>query len=130
MTSTAAHPAHAEPTTTRPERHLYAVPTPRPQAALRLTKRGRVVLLLVAGAVVLLMGITFGGSTAATGMSGTPAATHSVTVQAGQTLWQIAAEANPNGDIRQTVDEIMKLNSLPSAGGLQMGREIAVPVYK
>jgi len=95
-----------------------------------LTRRGRFVLFHVAIAAVLLMGITLGGSTAATDHGGTPGATQTITVKAGETLWQIAVEANPNGDIRQTVDDIMELNSLPSAAGLQMGREIAVPVYK
>ncbi len=113
-----------------PTRYLRAVPTPRQtQSGLRLTRRGRVVLFLAALAAIILLGITLGDSTAATNHSGTPAATHSVTVKAGQTLWQIAVAANPNGDIRQTVDDIMKLNSLPSAAGLQMGQSIAVPVY-
>ena len=119
---------YAPTTTTRPVRHLHAVPTPRHQPGLRLTRRGRVVLFLVAIAAVLLMGVTFGGSTAATDQAGTPVASQTITVKAGQTLWEIAVAANPNGDIRQTVDDIMKLNSLPAAG-LQMGREIAVPVY-
>ena len=54
----------------------------------------------------------------------------SVRVLPGQTLWQIATEANPNGDIRKTVDDIVRLNSLPNASALQLGSEIAVPVYK
>jgi len=109
---------------------LQVVPTPAKQESLRLTGRGRFVVVLAAFAAALLMGITFGGSTEATDQAGTPAATHTIMVKAGETLWQIAVEANPNGDIRQTVDEIMELNSLPSAAGLQMGREIAVPIYR
>ena len=119
---------YAPTTTARPVRHLHAVPTSRRQPGLRLTKRGRVAVFLAAIAAVLLMGVTFGGSTAATDQAGTPVASQTITVKAGQTLWEIAVAANPNGDIRQTVDDIMKLNSLPAAG-LQMGREIAVPVY-
>ena len=111
------------------QRHLYAVPTPRRSSGLQLTRRGRIALLIVAIAAILLTGIALGDSTVATNQSGTPAATRTLTVKAGETLWQIAGSANPNGDIRQTVDEIMKLNSLPNAAGLQMGREIAVPVY-
>lgn len=118
------------PTTAGSARHLFAVPAPREtQAGLRLTRRGRIVLFLAALAAIILLGITLGDSTIATSQSGTPAASHTITVKAGETLWQIAAEANPRGDIRQTVDDIMKLNSLTSAAGLQMGREIAVPVY-
>ncbi|MBC7593189.1 MAG: LysM peptidoglycan-binding domain-containing protein [Kineosporiaceae bacterium] len=111
------------------QRHLHAVPTPKKSSSIQLTRRGRFVLLLAAIAAILLMGITLGDSTAATDHVGTPAATQTITVKAGETLWQIAGSANPNGDIRQTVDDIMKLNSLPNAAGLQMGREIAVPVY-
>lgn len=104
-------------------------PAVRPVVQLRLTPRGRVVLFAVAVLAVMVLAVTFGSSTTATVDSGTPAATHAVTVKPGQTLWQIAIAANPNGDVRQTVDQIMELNSLPSAGGLQMGREIAVPIY-
>ena len=39
-------------------------------------------------------------------------------------------QANPNGDIRTTVDDIMRLNSIESAGGLQAGDTIAVPLYR
>ena len=111
------------------QRHLYAVPTPRQSRRMQLTRRGRYMLFLVAIAAILLMGITLGDSTVAANHAGAPAATQTITVKAGETLWQIAGSANPNGDIRQTVDDIMTLNSLPSAAGLQMGREIAVPVY-
>ncbi|MEO6471257.1 MAG: LysM domain-containing protein [Aeromicrobium sp.] len=116
--------------TERPTRHLYAVPAPHePKSGLRLTRRGRIVVFLAALAAIVLMGITLGDSGTATGSAGAATPTHSVTVKAGETLWQIAVAANPNGDIRQTVDDIMKLNSLPSAAGLQMGRKIAVPIY-
>ncbi|MGZ8718703.1 MAG: LysM peptidoglycan-binding domain-containing protein [Aeromicrobium sp.] len=117
------------PTRQARQRHLYAVPAPTKQPGLRLTRRGRVVLFLVAIAVVLLMGVTFGGSTAATDQSGLPVAAQTITLKPGQTLWDIAVAANPNGDLRQTVDDIIELNSLPSAGELQIGREIAVPAY-
>lgn len=127
--STAIRPGYAPNGTSRPVRHLYAVPTPGHHTGLRLTTRGRVVLFIAAIAAILLMGVTLGGSTAATNRAGAPSATQTITVLAGQTLWQIAVAANPNGDIRQTVDDIMKLNSLPNAAGLQMGRDLAVPVY-
>lgn len=121
----AIHPLDAP----RPQRHLHAVADPIGSRPVRLTRRGRLTIVLAAIAMLLLLGVTFGGSTAATNQSGTPTATQTITVKAGQTLWQIAAVANPTGDIRDTVDDIMKLNSLPSAAGLQMGRDLAVPVY-
>ena len=63
-------------------------------------------------------------------LAGAAPETTSVRVLPGHTLWEIAAEANPNGDIRQTVDQIVRLNSLPNASALQMGSDIAVPVYQ
>ncbi len=113
----------------REQRHLHAVVDPTGPRPVRLTRRGRLAIFVAAIATLLLLGVTLGGSTAATDQSGMPAATQTITVKAGQTLWQIAAVANPNGDIRDTVDAIMKLNSLPSAAGLQMGRDLAVPIY-
>lgn len=126
MSSISIHDLRVAP---RRERHLYAVPAPARPAALRLTRRGRLVVLVVALVVLAVLVIAFGPSTAATGGAGAPIASRTVTVEPGHTLWQIASEANPNGDIRQTVDDIMRVNSLPSAGALQMGTEIAVPVY-
>lgn len=87
-------------------------------------------MLAAAVALIALLVVLFGSSTAATGELGDVQQTHSVTVMAGHTLWEIAAEANPNGDIRATVDDIVRLNSLPNASALQMGSEIAVPVYE
>ena len=116
--------------TVRPVRHLRAVPDARPAPGLRLTRRGKVVILAVAVAVIALLVVLFGSSSVAGDRAGAAPETTSVRVLPGQTLWQIAAEANPNGDIRKTVDEIVRLNSLPNASALQLGSEIAVPVYE
>ena len=113
----------------RPVRHLRAVPDAKPAPHLRLTRRGKIVVLAAAVAAVALLVVMFGSSSFAGDQAGTPPETTSVRVLPGQTLWQIAAEANPNGDIRKTVDEIVRLNSLPNASALQLGSEIAVPVY-
>jgi hypothetical protein len=116
-------------------RHLsvvpdLAVPNFRAAPVLRLTRRGKAVVLTLALLVVSVLVVMFGPSTSATGHAGTPQQTTMVRVLPGHTLWQIASDANPNGDIRATVDDIVRLNSLPNASALQMGSEIAVPVYK
>ncbi len=104
---------------------------PAPAASgVRLTRRGRLVVLLVAVAALATGAIALGSSTVATGEAGRMPATQVVTVEPGQTLWQIAAAANPTGDVRDTVDDIMRMNSLPDAGALQMGSDLAVPVYE
>jgi cell division protein YceG involved in septum cleavage len=113
----------------RPVRHLRAVPDPAPATHFRLTRRGKTVVLVATLAVIALLVVMFGPSTLASNEAGTPQETTTVTVMPGTTLWDIATEANPNGDIRKTVDDIVRLNSLPNGSALQMGSEIAVPVY-
>lgn len=105
-------------------------PAPRAASpALRLTRRGKAVVLTAALALIAVLVIVLGSASFAAGEGGTSQPTRSVQVVAGQTLWEIAAEANPGGDIRTTVDEIVRLNSLPSASALQLGSQIAVPIY-
>ncbi len=112
----------------RPVRHLHLVPAPD-TTTLRLTRRGRVAVLLAALLTIAVLAVALGPSTTATGEAGDPVPTRTVTVQPGDTLWELATDANPNGDLRQTVDDIMRLNSLPTAH-LPMGSEIAVPIYE
>lgn len=101
----------------------------RPAApALRLTRRGKLVVIATALIVLAFLAMVFSSSVVATDQAGSVDDTTTVTVSAGETLWQIAAEANPEGDIRDTIDEIVELNSLPGAT-VQPGTEIAVPIY-
>ncbi|AXT85166.1 hypothetical protein C6I20_08190 [Aeromicrobium sp. A1-2] len=125
------HTDHLSPhANTRPVRHLRAVPDARTASHLRLTRRGKAVVLSAAVAAVAMAVVMFGSSSVAGDAAGPAPETTTVRVLPGHTLWEIAAEANPNGDIRQTVDQIVRLNSLPNASALQMGSEIAVPVYQ
>ena len=112
----------------RPVRHLHLVPAPK-TTVLQLTRRGRVAVLLAALLTMAVLVVALGSSTTATGDAGDPGPTQTVMVQPGDTLWKLATDANPNGDLRQTVDDIMRLNSLASAH-LPMGSEIAVPIYE
>lgn len=108
-----------------------AVIPARPATRLRLTVRGRRVLLAVA-AVPLAVGIAFaaisGGSAIASG-NDTSAATASfttVTVMPGDTLWSIASEIAPSADPREVIGEITRLNLMQS-GAIQIGQELAIP---
>lgn len=107
-------------------------PAARPAAAraVRLTRRGQAVVLVATLLVLAVLAVALGSAVSASDVAGAEQPTRSVQVVAGQTLWQIAAEANPTGDIRTTVDEIVRLNSLSSASALQLGSTIAVPVYR
>jgi hypothetical protein len=133
------HPAHrpyrealsAEPAVR--VRHLSLVPTPASddlRPPLRLTRRGRLAMVLSTVLMLVVLGVVLGSTTVATDDPGAPVPATTVTVAPGQTLWDIAAKANPTGDIQVTVDDIIKLNSMTSGGRLQAGDSIAVPVYK
>ena len=97
---------------------------------LQLTRRGRLAVFAAALIAVLALGIVVSSAVVATGDAGEPPATDVVLVQPGETLWQIASAIHPGGDIRDTVDDIMRLNALDSPAGLQMGAELHLPIYE
>lgn len=95
---------------------------------LRLTRRGRVVFttLLAAPlvALALYLGLNAGGAVA-TGSGGT-ADFETVTVEPGQSLWDVAATVAPEADPREVIADIASLNRLDSAV-VQPGQELAIP---
>jgi hypothetical protein len=90
-------------------------------ASVRLTRRGRIVvavfLVAVLSVVVFLVTTLTSGRAQATN-HGAPragyAGMHQVVVRPGQTLWSIAAAADPATDPRNVVQEIMSANALGS----------------
>lgn len=104
-----------------------AVAAPVTAPAVRLTRRGRLVLLLALVAVAFTMLAVFGAQSAATGESGAPVETRTVEVGEGDSLWQIAATVADSGEVQEMIHQIEELNAL-SGVGLVEGEEIAVPV--
>ncbi|WP_091225751.1 LysM peptidoglycan-binding domain-containing protein [Microbacterium sp. 3J1] len=106
-----------------------AVITAGPATRLRLTARGRRVVLAVA-AVPLAVGIALaalsGGSAMASGQQVATASFETVTVMPGDTLWAIAESVAPTADPREVIGEITRLNLL-QGGALQIGQELAIP---
>jgi hypothetical protein len=99
---------------------------PPPDAPLRLTTRGRVVVALLAG-VVVACGLLWGGRAVASGPS-EPIEVRVHVVEAGETLWQHAAALAEGGrDVRDVVDELVELNNLRSTA-LQTGQQLLLPV--
>lgn len=94
-----------------------------------LTPRGRFVIGLLVSLVVGLGGVALGSTVAATQDSGSVQA-QAVVVQPGDTLWAIATSANPGGDIRKTIDEIIRLNALELGQPLPVGVQLSVPIYE
>jgi len=98
-------------------------------ATLRLTRRGRVVVLLLGLALALSAGIFLGAGSVATERPGTPEPTRIVQVGTGDTLWAIAADAaaaTGEDDVRAMVDRIERLNALES-GMVLAGQRLRVP---
>ena len=95
---------------------------PRP-STLRLTRRGRLAVFGVSMAAVLGLGLV-----AATGSlaDDQPEPTRVVTVQPGQTLWDIASSVSGSGDVRATMTHLEAINHLDSST-LQIGQHLRVP---
>jgi hypothetical protein len=110
--STAAQPSHAA----RQRRR-----------GLRVTARGRRTVLLAV--VLLLLGAFAVGRAANSQATGEPAAGPAlteVTVQQGDTLWQVARRVAPDRDPRELIAQIRRLNDMPTSD-LQVGRQLVLP---
>lgn len=119
MSTISIHPTYA----VRPAR----APRPRAAGQVRLTRRGRLVVFLASLAVVLGAALALSGSSTATRESGPEVATRVVHVGPGETLWQIAAQHAEDGEVREMVDELERINALDSSM-LYAGQELHVPV--
>jgi hypothetical protein len=102
--------------------------SPTSPAPVRLTRRGRVVITLT-----LMVGLVVAGFTLGRGSSQAAdrhhARPHTVTVQAGDTLWSVAARVAPHADPRAVVAEIQSLNDM-SGAVVQPGEQLVVPTVK
>ena len=93
---------------------------------LRLTRRGKAVLLVLMAAL-LLVAVSVGrtGSQAAT-VTETGAGLQQTTVQPGDTLWSVAQRIAPDNDPRQVVAQIRRINHLHTSA-LQAGQLLLLP---
>jgi len=95
-------------------------------APIRLTRRGRVVIRLVALAVLTLLVVAFSlGRWAGAAQAGDGSGTTAVVVQQGDTLWEIARAADPSADPRDVIDAIAALNGL--VGPIVPGQQLLIP---
>jgi Tfp pilus assembly protein FimV len=101
--------------------------TATPRSTLRLTRRGRVVVVVAALLVAFAIGVfvTAAGSVA-TQRPGTPEPTRIIQVGSGDTLWDIASELADGGDVRAMMTRIERLNALESTT-LQVGQRLVIP---
>ncbi|GAA1353546.1 LysM peptidoglycan-binding domain-containing protein [Falsarthrobacter nasiphocae] len=100
-------------------------------SALRLTRRGRFVLVGLP-LFALLLGLIVGGSFMATQADASTSAAPSVavvTVEPGESMWEVAQRTNPGTDPREVVAAIVEANGLASSA-LEPGQELSVPLFK
>jgi nucleoid-associated protein YgaU len=99
---------------------------PPRRSTVRLTRRGRLVVLGLGLAATL--GLGFYAASVSTA-NDRPEQTREVTVQPGQTLWDIssrAAATTGSGDVRSMMSHLEAINHLDSSS-LQVGQHLTVP---
>ena len=96
------------------------------QGSVRLTRRGRVAVLLAVLAMAFAAFTLLGGPAVSTGETHHPAQ-HTVVVRGGETLWDIATRIAPGEDPRSVIADIVDLNNLPDAGSIRVGQQLYVP---
>ncbi len=119
-------PTQVRPAQVRPPHAQPTRPSARPVARgqVRLTRRGRLVVFV--GSLLLILGLAFGFG-ARSAATDEPEQTRVITVGDGDTLWQIAGDIAPAGEVRDMVAHIQQLNGMDT-GGLQAGQKLVVPV--
>jgi hypothetical protein len=110
----------------QPQARRIRATTPPAPPAVRLTRRGRLVLALAFLGLAVALMIPMSGWATASLTGGTPEPVRVVEVAPGETLYGIAAELAEPGEIRAMVHRIQELNSLPG-GQISEGQKLAVP---
>ncbi|GAB2821515.1 hypothetical protein GCM10027022_09750 [Alpinimonas psychrophila] len=98
-----------------------------PRTSLRLTRRGRRVMAALVALPIVIAAFVFalnGGGAIATAETA-PNSFAYVTVEAGQSLWQLASALAPAADPRDVIAEIVSLNQIN--GDIQPGQRLAIP---
>jgi Tfp pilus assembly protein FimV len=99
----------------------------RSSVPIRLTRRGRLMIVLALMGLMVLAGIVLGhGSSQAAGHGSVAATSRTLTVQPGDTLWSVAARIAPHSDPRLVVADIESRNRL-TGGQIRAGQQLRVP---
>lgn len=104
-----------------PARQAWARP-----GAVRLTRRGRAVLFVVAVVAALALLVSLGPMSTATSQDVPSRTTQVVTIHSGDTLWSLASGLTGGSDTEAMVRQLMSMNNLDS-GLLRPGQKLRVP---
>jgi hypothetical protein len=125
VSAPAAHPMQAN----RPN-HLVLVQDQSfrvHKQPIRLTRRGRRVVALLAIIPIALTFLLIGMRGAVATDGTVQSETQSVVVKPGQSLWDVAVAISPNTDPRETIWVIQQLNSMKTSEVLA-GQALIVPI--
>ena len=106
---------------------MHATTSARP-VSVRLTRRGRALLVLVLAGLLLTafsMGRT-GSQAAQEAGGGAAQQLEQTTVQPGDSLWSVAERVAPDNDTREVVAQIRRLNDL-TGSDLLVGQMLLLP---
>jgi LysM domain len=99
-------------------------------AALRLTRRGRLVAATIAALLVTVVSLLAASAAQATNHALPPSVARQnlvqVIVHPGQSLWSVAESADPDQDTRAVIQQIIDLNAL-SGDSVFAGQQLWVP---
>lgn len=114
--------------TPRPVLRQVARPVTRSTSRVRLTRRGRVVVVAVLAALLLAVFAMGRGGTSQADAGGAAVAPMGVTtVHAGESLWSVAKRIAPDSDAREVVAQIRSLNEMGDSS-LAVGQQLLLPV--
>lgn len=109
-----------------PKARPVAASAGRGRSSVRLTRRGRVVLFVVALLAVALLSVTWGSISTASGDDVPRRTTQTVIIHSGDTLWGLAAGLTGGSGVEEMIDEIISMNGLDSAV-VRPGQKLRVP---
>jgi hypothetical protein len=108
-------------------------PTAPATSRLRITRRGRLVLTSLVVSPLIALGVVAGvNATSAIATSEGAGSSTSIvefdylTINAGESLWQVAERIAPASDPRDVIAEIVSLNQLTSSA-VEPGQRLAIP---
>jgi Tfp pilus assembly protein FimV len=126
MSATMTTPVAHRPSTADPSRRRPTARSVRP-APVRLTRRGRLIIVLSVMALLVAVGLVLGhGSSQAAGRGSAAATSQTLTVRPGETLWAVAARIAPHSDPRLVVADIESRNHLHGVE-VRAGQQLRVP---
>ncbi|MET0975208.1 MAG: LysM peptidoglycan-binding domain-containing protein [Leifsonia sp.] len=109
---------------------IALMPAARPTGRTRLhiTRRGRAVATTLAALPIVVGAFLFAlnGGVAAAGGDAPGQSFDYVTVESGQSLWQLAEELAPAADPRDVIADIVSLNQLADTS-IEPGQRLAIP---